>query len=269
MSQSSMSFAGGIAEKYDSLLGPMFFDLYGADLAKRVAKANPQRVLETAAGTGLLTRQLRSALGADAELVVTDINDEMLGVARRRFAADPKISFAEFDACTLPYEDASFDALACQYGLMFFPEKVQALSEARRVLRDGGVFVTNVWDKPEANDLVRVIMSAVYEAVPQAQGMINTAPFDWNDMAEITKTYRAAGFSNPEIERVEFETPCVSAEAVMRAFLDGSPMTTDILAMDGVDREALQATVTEALSAEFGEPPQGAMMRALVITAHK
>lgn len=269
MSESTMSFAGGIAEKYDSLLGPMFFDLYGADLAARIARANPKRVLETAAGTGLLTRQMRSALGAEVELVVTDINEEMLGVARKRFAADAKVSFAEFDACTLPYEDASFDALACQYGLMFFPDKVQAIGEAHRVLREGGVFVTNVWDKPEANDLVRAVIDAVYQEVPQAKGMVNTAPFDWNDTAEITKTYLAAGFAEPEIEGVEFETPCVSAEAVMRAFLDGSPMTTEILEMDGVDREALQVSVTKAISAEFGDPPQGAVMRAFVITARK
>src|SRR5689334_15821321 len=122
---------------------PLIFEPYARDLAARLAKINPRAVLETAAGTGVVTRALAAALPAETRLRVTDLNQPMLDQAKRRQPAGRPIEWRQADALALPFEDRSFDAMACQFGAMFFPDKVQGYREARRVLKPGGHFFFN------------------------------------------------------------------------------------------------------------------------------
>ena len=131
-------FAGSIPEIYDRYLVPLIFDSYAVDLAERVARTNPRDVLETAAGTGVLTRAIASRLPAHARIVATDLNQPMLNRAKARQSHDGRIEWKQADALALPFEDQSFDVVACQFGVMFFPDKVQGYKEARRVLKPGG-----------------------------------------------------------------------------------------------------------------------------------
>jgi len=133
-------FAGSIPEMYERFLVPLIFEPYALDLARRLAKTRPGVVLETAAGTGVVTRALASALPAETRLTVTDLNQPMLDHAKSRQPADSRIAWRQADALALPFEDGSFDAVACQFGAMFFPDKVQGYKEARRVLKPGGHF---------------------------------------------------------------------------------------------------------------------------------
>ena len=133
-------FAGSIPELYDRYLVPLIFDPYALDLAKRIAKTEPHDVLETAAGTGVLTRAIAARLPAQARIVATDLNQPMLNHAKARQSHDDRIEWKQADALALPFEDQSFDAVACQFGAMFFPDKVQGYKEARRVLKPGVVF---------------------------------------------------------------------------------------------------------------------------------
>ena len=131
------TFAGSIAEIYDQYLVPLIFKSYALDLASRLAEANPLDVLETAAGTGVLTRAIASRLPADARIVATDLNQPMLDRAKGRQSQNRRIEWKQADALALPIENQSFDVVACQFGVMFFLEKVRGYREAWRVLKPG------------------------------------------------------------------------------------------------------------------------------------
>jgi ubiquinone/menaquinone biosynthesis C-methylase UbiE len=165
MAASDALFAGSIPDIYDRLLVPLIFEPYASDLAKRVAEAKPQLVLETAAGTGAVTRALASSL-KDARIVATDLNQPMLDHARSRQSGDKRIEWRQADALELPFKDQTFDAVACQFGLMFFPDKVQGYREARRVLKPSGRFFFSVWDRISENEFADVVTQALATFFP-------------------------------------------------------------------------------------------------------
>lgn len=166
MAASDALFAGSIPDIYDRLLVPLIFEPYASDLAKRVAEAKPQLVLETAAGTGAVTRALASSL-KDARIVATDLNQPMLDHARSRQSGDKRIEWRQADALELPFKDQTFDAVACQFGLMFLPDKVQGYREARRVLKPSGRFFFSVWDRISENEFADVVTQALATFFPQ------------------------------------------------------------------------------------------------------
>ena len=145
MGSDATSFTGNIPQHYDQGLGPIIFAEYAADIARRVVASRPARVLETAAGTGIVTRKLRDALPDGAQLTATDFNPPMLDIARTKFRPGEQVSFQQADATALPFADASFDAIVCQFGVMFFPDKAKSFAEAYRVLARGGRYVLSVW----------------------------------------------------------------------------------------------------------------------------
>src|SRR2546423_3382929 len=112
-------FAGSIPEIYDRLLVPLIFESCARDLAERLAKVKPRDVLETAAGTGALTRAIAARLPAHARIVATDLNAPMLNHAAAKQPRDHRITWEQADALALPFEDQRFDAVACQFGVMF------------------------------------------------------------------------------------------------------------------------------------------------------
>src|SRR5450432_1263357 len=158
-------FAGSIPELYDSHLVPLIFEPYAVDLATRVAALEPSRVLETAAGTGVVTRAMARALPAVVDLIATDLNQPMLDRAAGVGTQRP-VQWKQADATRLPFADASFDVVACQFGVMFFPDKVGAFSEARRVLRRGGVLMFSVWDRIEENEFAHTVTTALAALFP-------------------------------------------------------------------------------------------------------
>src|SRR6476659_667501 len=160
------TFAGSIAEIYDRYLVPLIFDSYALDLTSRLFEANALDLLETAAGTGVLTRAIASRLPADARIVATDLNQPMLDHASARQPRDARIEWKRADALALPFEDRSFDAVACQFGAMFFPDKVQGYKEACRVLKPGGHFFFNVWDRIEENEFADTVTDALATVFP-------------------------------------------------------------------------------------------------------
>jgi ubiquinone/menaquinone biosynthesis C-methylase UbiE len=155
MVASDKLFAGSVPEIYDRLLVPLIFESYALDLAGRLAEAGPRDVLETAAGTGVLTRALAARLPGEARIVATDLNQPMLDRATARQPSDGRIAWRQADALALPFPDEGFDAVACQFGAMFFPDKVRGYEEARRVLKPGGRFLFNVWDRISENESPR------------------------------------------------------------------------------------------------------------------
>jgi ubiquinone/menaquinone biosynthesis C-methylase UbiE len=224
-------------------------------------------VLETAAGTGIVTASLRSALGAEAKIAATDINDEMLKIAREKLAGDTNMEFSVADASELPFADNSFDSAVCQFGMMFFPDKVQALREVHRVLKPGGLYVTNVWDAIAQNDFVRVADATLAATYPNDAPKFYEIPFGWYDSDEIREAFNAAGFSDCTIEVSTKDCISESAASVTFALIDSSPMSTELDELEGVDTATVKSRITENITKEFGDPPKGAKMQALVISA--
>ena len=166
MLKSDTMFAGSIPENYDRHMVPLIFEPYAADLAERVASLSPGAVLEIAAGTGVVTRALAPRLLEDASYVVTDLNQAMLDFAASRQAPDSRITWQQADAMALPFTNASFDVVCCQFGAMFFPDRPAAYREAKRVLKPGGHFLFNVWDRVEENVFADDVTNALARIFP-------------------------------------------------------------------------------------------------------
>src|SRR5258707_535004 len=183
MATTDKLFAGSIPEIYDRFLVPLIFEPYARDLAERLAQVKPHDVLETAAGTGVLTRAIASRLPVDARIVATDLNQPMLNLAATRQPGESRITWRQADALALPFEDQSFDVVACQFGAMFFPDKVQGYKEARRVLKPGGRFLFNVWDKISENDFADVVIGALAKIFPQdPPRFLSLGPHGYHDV---------------------------------------------------------------------------------------
>src|SRR3954447_10884997 len=187
-------FEGSIPETYDRYLGPLLFEPYARDLAARLAALAPARLLETAAGTGVATRALARALPAGTAIVATDLNRPMLDLAAARMET-AEVTWQQADALALPFEDETFDAVACQFGAMFFPDKAAAYREARRVLRRGGRLVMSVWDRIGRNELSHVVDEAVVAQFPEdPPRFLARVPYGYHDADAIIDELRAAGF---------------------------------------------------------------------------
>ena len=166
MSETDKVFAGSIPENYDRYLVPLIFESFAEDIAKRIAALSPSVVLETAAGSGVVTRALTPRFSPNARYIVTDLNQPMLDYAATRQAADSRISWRKANAQALPFEDASFDLVCCQFGVMFFPDRQLGYREAKRVLKAGGCFLFNVWDRIEENVIANDVTNALAEVFP-------------------------------------------------------------------------------------------------------
>ena len=264
MTSTDSVFAGSIPEYYDRCLGPFLFEPYAADLAERAAALRPERILETAAGTGIVTEALARAL-PDAEIVATDLNPDMLRVAGRKL--DPaRATLAPADAQSLPFPDAGFDLVVCQFGAMFFPDRVAAYREARRVLKPGGAFLFNVWDRLEANPASQSVSEAVAALFPDdPPGFLARVPFGYHDKARIEAELRAAGFSTVETETVAKRSRG-AARDVAPGLCQGSPLRAEIEARDADRLDEATAAAVAALVGRHGDPVDAAMS-AHVITA--
>jgi SAM-dependent methyltransferase len=267
MSQASV-FTGSIPATYHRYLGPLIFEAYATDLARRLNLRAGERVLELACGTGIVTRRLASTLPKDATLMATDLNEPMLTVAREVVGQDPRVSFQQADACAIPFADASFNAIACQYGVMFFPDKERAMREARRVLKPGGRYVFNVWDSLEHNPIPRIVHDIVAARFPtNPPNFLKAAPYGYFDRAEIERVCRAGGFTKVKLETVQLPSIAPAAEDAARGFLEGTPLLLGLQERGVTDLAPLRAAATEALAAKFGASPCKTTMQAVVVEA--
>ena len=267
MDNTDKLFAGSIPELYDTYLVPLIFEPYAADLARRVAAVRPRRVLEIAAGTGVATRAMSLALPADVSLVATDLNQPMLDRARARQPGDRKVEWRQADAQTLPFEDQNFDAVVCQFGAMFFPDKSKAFSEVRRVLKPRGVFIFNVWDRIEENefaDTVTMALAAVFPGDPPR--FMARTPHGYHDLSTIVEDLRRGGFTNaPAIETVAARSRAASAQIPAIAYCQGTPLRNEIDARGG-DLATATRVCTDDIAERFGPGPVDAKIQAHIVS---
>jgi len=267
MATSDTVFAGSIPDIYDRLLVPLIFEPYARDLAKRVAATTPRLVLETAAGTGAVTRALAASL-TDARIVATDLNQPMLDRAKARQSGNTRIEWKQADALALPFEDRTFDAVACQFGAMFFPDKVQGYREALRVLKPGGRFFFNVWDRIEDSEFADVVIQSLASFFPKdPPRFLARTPHGYHDKNRIREELKAAGFGAVSIEPVDARSKSSSARDVAVAFCQGTPLRSEIEARGAPSLEDATQHAAKALTERFGEKAIDGRMRAIVVTA--
>jgi len=268
MSGDAASFVGNIPGHYDRELGPMIFVDYAADMARRVAAFEPMRVLETAAGTGIVTRWLRDLLPRGSHITATDFNPPMLEVAHARFEPG-EVEFQPADATALPFRDSAFDAVVCQFGLMFFPDKPISCHEARRVLAPGGRYVFSVWDAHRHNPFGRIAYETVATFFPTDPPQFYQLPFSCHHIDPIKEWLIDAGFSDIRIAVVRLEKQIPDAAAFARGIVYGNPLIDQIRARGGVDPDRVVNAVTAALHLEFGADPGPMSLQAIVFEARR
>ena len=197
VSATDKAFAGAIPQVYDRHMVPLMFESYAQDLAARAAELAPLRVLEIAAGTGVLTRALVSVLPTTAAIVATDLNPHMLDQARAR-GTDRPVDWQQADAMALPFADDSFDLVVCQFGAMFFPDKRRGFAEARRVLKTGGHLLFNTWDRVERNAFAATVLRALGSMFPaDPPTFLARVPHGYHDADAIRADLQGGGFDSP------------------------------------------------------------------------
>ena len=267
MAATDKLFSGSIPEIYDRFLVPLIFEPYARDLARRLAGTAPRDVLETAAGTGALTRAIAAQVPGNGRLVATDLNQPMLDHAAAR-QPDDRVAWRRADALALPFEDANFDAVACQFGVMFFPDKVQGYKETYRVLRPGGHFFFNVWDRISENEFPDVITQTLAALFPHDPPcFMARTPHGYHDVGRIRDELEAAGFKQISIEAVDDKSRAASPRDAAIAYCQGTPLRSEIEERDASGLEDATRQAAEALAQRFGSGPIEGRIRAFVISA--
>jgi len=262
-------FAGSVPALYERVLVPLIFQPYAEDLARRLVALQPARVLELAAGTGVVTRELAARLPASTRILATDLNPAMLEEAARRPIARA-VAWQQADACAPPFPDAGFDAVACQFGAMFFPDRVLGYSEARRVLKPGGVLLFNVWDDIADNEFADVITRELALRFPQAPPrFLARTPHGYHDRARIEADVRAAGFADVKIETLATRSVAENARVPAIAYCQGTPLRGELEAL-GPDALAMAIdAAAAAIEARFGTDEVDGKIQAIVVTAFR
>lgn len=266
-SGSDAVFVGSIPEFYDEYMVPLIFAPYAEDLARRVADLDPARVLEIAAGTGVVTRAAARVLPASVDLVATDLNQPMLDHAEAVGTTRP-VRWQQADAMQLLFEDASFDVVFCQFGAMFFPDKVRAFAEARRVLRPGGTFLFNVWDRIEDNDFAHIVtntLAGLYPSNPPR--FLARTPHGYSDLNAVSADLATAGFTAvPQYETIPARSRAASAQIPAIAYCQGTVLRTEIDERAGADLATATAACTAAIAQQHGPGPVDGKIQAHIIT---
>ena len=265
MANDAAKFVGSIPENYDKYLGPRIFVGYADDLASRVAALNPGSVLELAAGTGILSRKLRDALAVDCELIASDLNPPMLAVAKDKFRSGESVQFKQVDATDLAFDDAGFDVIVCQFGVMFFPDKNRSYAEAYRVLRAGGSYLFNVWDSWERNPFAQIVHETVESFFPDNPPGFYKVPFGYHDARGIEESLSQAGFSRVSIERVAVDSRIPSPRDFAQGLVFGNPLYEEIVTLGG-DPQEVCSEVAAAIDRKLGSELH---LQALVVHAAK
>lgn len=268
MSASSPAFAGSVPEHYHRRLVPLIFDGYARDLARRVRVDANMAILETACGTGAVTRALRRRVDSSVRIIATDLSREMGDYAKA--VDDPPLentSFREVDATELPYADRKFAAVVSQFGVMFFPDKPKAYAEAFRVLQPGGLFAFSTWDSFDVNPLTAVARDAAAPLLPDDVPPFMSIPFSYFDLNLIRQDLSAAGFGEIRLCVLPGLARAAHAREAAEAFVFGSPLGAQL---DQAGQQAAGIDALEqAISQRFGAGPLEAPMQAIVVEAFK
>lgn len=260
-------FAGSVPKLYDTYMVPLIFAPYAADLVSRLRLMRLSRVLEIAAGTGVATRAMAAALPESCAIVATDLNQAMLDHARAVGTSRP-VEWRQADAMHLPFEDSTFDAVVCQFGAMFFPDKARAFAEAHRVLARGGVFIFSVWGRIEDNEFADVVGTALASVFPQdPPRFMARTPHGYHDPGQIARDLAEGGFTRaPRIDTVVARSRAESPRVAAIAYCQGTPLRSEIESRDAARLGEATEVAAQAIAERFGHGSVDGRIQALVVT---
>jgi SAM-dependent methyltransferase len=266
MDETDKIFAGSIPAIYDEHLVPLIFAPYAEDLVRRLKAPPVARVLEIAAGTGVVTRRMASELPAGVSIVATDLNPAMIDRAKAVGTSRP-VEWRVADAMSLPFGDQEFDAVTCQFGAMFFPDKWRAFAEVRRVLKPRGTFLFNAWDRIGENEFAKVVADALAEVFPaDPPRFMERTPHGYHDKAVIARDLAAAGFRDtPRIDTLAARSRAASARVPAVAYCQGTPWRGEIEARDATRLAEATLAAERAIAKRFGSGPVDGKIQAHVI----
>src|SRR5262245_34871216 len=261
-------FAGSMPKVYDTHLVPLIFEPYAADIVKRLAKMSSGRLLEIAAGTGVVTRALAAALPESVAIVATDLNQAMLDQAAA-VGTKRRVEWKQADAMKLPFPDQSFDAVVCQFGVMFFPDKAQAFAETRRVLKPGAAFLFNAWDRIEENEFADTVMQALATVFPNdPPRFMARTPHGYHQREAIARDLAQGGFkATPRIDTVAARSRASSPRIPALAYCQGTPWRNEIESRDASRLQEATDVAAEAVAQKFGRGAVDGKIQAHVVIA--
>ena len=270
MADRNAAFVGDIPANYDRYLGPVLFHQFADDLAGRLRVTPGMRILETACGTGIVTRRLLDRLRGQGSIVATDLNEAMTEHGRSHVQADPeRIAWQPADATKLPFPDGSFDAVVCQFGLMFFPDKGAGVREAFRVLKPGGRYLFNVWDAMALNPIARIAHETAGRFFPADPPTFYLVPYSLHDPAPTRALLAQAGFDQIEVTRLEKTGTSPSAADAATGLIEGNPILGAIMERRPEALADIKRATAAAVAAELGDPPVRIPLHAIVFSARR
>ena len=263
-------FAGSIPKLYDTYLVPLIFEPYAADLANRLGSRTLSRILEIAAGTGVVTRALAVALPESVSIIATDLNQAMLDQASAA-GTERAVEWRQADAMQLPFPDETFDAVICQFGVMFFTDRSKAFSEVRRVLKPGGGFIFNVWDRISENEFADAVTNALESIFPNdPPRFLARTPYGYYDHRVIEQDLKNGGFvASPQIETVTARSRAVSFRIPALAYCQGTPLRNEIESRDSSLLDEATDVAAEAIAKKFGRGSVEGNIQAHIVTIEK
>lgn len=264
------AFVGSIPETYDTCLGPLLFEVPAADLAARVAGRVPSnaQILEVACGTGISTRHLSKAL-PDAQITATDLNQAMIDFAIQHHGVGPGVCYEQADALALSYEDNQFDAVVCQFGIMFFPDKLKGLEEMRRVLKPGGLLVFNVWDSLRVNRFAAFALETIGEFFEDDPPSFLEVPFGFYDTDVIKALMVDVGLVKVTMDIVSAQIQLADSMTPARGLIAGNPTIVEIRDRATTDEETVIAALAKTLASAYGPEIIRIPIQEIVFTAQK
>ncbi len=270
MASTDKLFAGYIPKLYETYMVPMLFEPYAEDLARRLASKSLRNILEVAAGTGVVTRAMASTLPPHVAIVATDLNQPMLDHAATLGTKRP-VEWRQADAMQLPFDEESFDAVVCQFGVMFLPDKVKAFAEMRRVLRPGGILIFNTWDRIEKNEFADTITNALETLFPNdPPRFMVRIPHGYHDRPAIAHDLASAGFTTrPDLFTVPKRSRAESPRHAAIAICQGTPVRNEIEALDASKLEEATDVAAAAIARRFGRGEVDGKMQAHVVTVQR
>ncbi len=264
MSQQAFSFSGDAAKSYDQYLGPFLFEPTAVLLSAMVDAPFNGKVLEIAAGSGRLTRHLVRRLEDPALLTVTDLNEDMLAIAKQKVDQDGVV-FKQEDMQQLSFPEQQFDLVVCQYGVMFPPDKPQAFREMYRVLKPGGELIFTTWESTTAMPFFRLLFDETLLPFFQTPDKTKyVVPFHMYRPEQLHELMGQAGFQRITVEPRDFKGTAPSPSELVRGFIHHHQLSKEIMEQEPAAVERIAAHLEEEIGKRFGEGPVNCDLRCYV-----